>query len=259
MEQKMEKPSVLICGYGIVGHHLKGLFPWADIYDKNLSGYDKPPEKIYDFAFVAVPTPKKEDGSCDTSMVEEVIKKITAEIYVIKSTVPPFTTMSLQQTYGKRIVFSPEYNGATQHANVEYGFTILGGHSSDTFEVVQLYQYSVNGKWKFYQTDSKTAELVKYMENSFLATKVVFVNEFYRLAKRLGVNYGVLRELFLQDPRVNPSHTYVYEKYPYYDSKCFNKDIPAIIKFAEELNMEMELMKSVEKINEKFKTIALKK
>lgn len=75
-----------------------------------------------------------------------------------------------------------------------------------------------------------TAEISKYMLNSFLATKVSFCVQFWELCQTLGVHYEELRELFLLDPRINPSHTFVYEDKPYWDSHCFNKDIPAIAK-----------------------------
>ena len=63
------------------------------------------------------------------------------------------------------------------------------------------------------------------MENSFLATKVSFCNQFYELCKKHNISYEELRELFILDPRVNPSHTFVYEDSPYWDSHCLNKDV----------------------------------
>ena len=73
------------------------------------------------------------------------------------------------------------------------------------------------------------------------------------MAKKLDINYNVLRELFCLDPRVNKSHTFVYEKYPYYDSKCFNKDLPAIVKQMEKLDYKAEFIKAVIENNERFK------
>ena len=69
------------------------------------------------------------------------------------------------------------------------------------------------------------------MENSYLATKVSFCQQFYNLAEQIGVDYEELRELFILDPRVNPSHTFVYRDKPYWDTVCLNKDV---IKFNEE-------------------------
>jgi len=257
-EQTFSKPSVLIAGFGIVGKNLAATFPWAEKYDKFSGGEDgvmkDAPAKKYDFCFVSVPTPMNDDGSADTRYVRDVFDNINAEIYIIKSTIPPTTTESLRAETGKRIIFSPEYNGNTQHANVEHNFVVLGGDSKDTFQVSQLYQYASTAYISIYQVDSRTAELCKYMENSFLASKVVFCNDFYRMAENLGVNYNILREIFCADPRVNKSHTFVYESAPFYDSKCFNKDLPAIVKQMEKLGYDAPFVRAIIETNEKFKT-----
>lgn len=250
-EQVLEKPSILICGYGIVGRHIKDVFYWADTYDIKFN--NEIPNKIYDFAFISVPTPMKENGEADINSVKDVISKIKANIYIIKSTIPPNTTEQLKKEFNKRIVFSPEYQGNTQHTLNKESFVIVGGDKEDTNEVIQLYQYVYNGELKTYQTTSLLAELTKYMENSFLAMKVVFCNEFYRICKAFNVNYTELRELFIADPRVNKSHTFVYEKYPYYDSKCFNKDIPAFIESCKQNGYNADLLKAIIEINNKFK------
>ena len=86
------------------------------------------------------------------------------------------------------------------------------------------------------------------MENSFLATKVSFCQQFWNIANEIGVDYEELRELFVLDPRVNPSHTFVYDDHPYWDSHCLNKDVPAI---ADAYNAE--LLNAVIAFNEKQK------
>jgi UDP-glucose 6-dehydrogenase len=83
------------------------------------------------------------------------------------------------------------------------------------------------------------------MENSYLATKVSFCQQFFNLAEEMGVNYEELRELFILDPRVNPSHTFVHREQPYWDSKCLNKDVPAIAN-----TFNAPLLKSVIEFNE---------
>lgn len=99
--------------------------------------------------------------------------------------------------------------------------------------VAELYAYVKNGYYKLRFTDSVTAELWKYMLNSFLALKVTFCCEFADIAEKFGVSYPELRELFVMDERVGASHTYVYPDKPYYDSHCFNKDVPALVSFAD--------------------------
>lgn len=258
----MEKPSVLIVGYGIVGRNIHKVFDWAKInevlppvqQELKAKGQYYSPETHYDFAFICVQTPMMESGECDIHFVTEAIKKVKADVIILKSTIPPGTTYALRSLTGKKIIFSPEYYGETHHANgVEQNFVILGGNNKDTFKASVLYQHVYTGAIKIYQTDALTAELVKYMENCFLAMKVVFCNEFYRVAERFGINYNVLRELFLLDNRINPSHTFVYPEQPYYDSKCLNKDIPAFIKLAEQAGVSANLMKAVRLINEGYK------
>lgn len=245
--------NVLIIGYGVVGTNLSKeisvLNP--DIVDKYKPELTtKEIGKHYDIAFICVDTPYVRKGnSCDTKEVLNCIMENPADIYVIKSTCPVGTVDSLTQR-GIRVVFSPEYYGGTQHCNnYDYNFTIIGGEKSVCCEVVQLLQDVYDASHKFYITEAKTAELCKYMENCFLATKVSFCNEFYDAAKECGVSYEELRELFVLDPRVNPAHTFVYAEHPYWQSHCLDKDTRA---FAEQFS-NLTFMQSVISYNEKRK------
>ena len=91
-----------------------------------------------------------------------------------------------------------------------------------------MLQEVFDARHKFRIIDATTAELVKYMENAYLATKVTFCNEFFRIAQHYKVDYEDLRELVTLDPRIDPSHTFVYRSHPWYDSHCLNKDVAAI-------------------------------
>lgn len=228
--------KILMVGYGNIGKHMYGEFVGLnlDIYDPNIAAYAHRKQAKYDFAFICVPTDKLPDGSCDTSVVESAVNETEADVIVIKSTVPPGTTESLIRATGKNIVFSPENYGVTQHCKEEPGFVILGGTKYLRDRVAQLYAEVKNGYFKIRFTDTVTAELWKYMLNCFLALKVTFCNEFADIAKLFGVSYPELRELFVMDERVGESHTFVYPDKPYYDSHCFNKDVPALISFAGE-------------------------
>jgi UDP-glucose 6-dehydrogenase len=237
--------NVLIVGHGTVGTNLGRelgvLDPmFCDKY-KNETAHGH-----YRFAFICVDTPLV-DGTLDTSEVWNAIGENDADVYVIKSTVPVGTTDKLRERTGKRIVFSPEYYGATQHCNnFEFDFTILGGDRDDCVEVIQLLQKVYDGRHTFRIVDAKTAELAKLMENSWLATKVSFCNQFYDIAESKDVCYEELRELFILDPRVNPSHTFVNRSQPYWDSHCLNKDVP-------EASKDAPLLQSVIAFNESQK------
>lgn len=248
--------NILLCGYGAIGKRMKEEYSKLgnlDIYDP----YVKEEEiitvfvalkKYYDFAFLALPTPTK-DGLCDTSVVAEMIGKLHDKVgvIVIRSTVSVGFTKEISKTYGN-VVFCPEFYGTTQH-QVKNDFLILGGKRELCNKVAQLY-YKVkpaNFKIKFYE-DPTTAEMIKYMENCYLATKVVFCNSFAAACKKAGVEYDDVREGWLMDERVEPSHTIVYEDHPYYDSHCLNKDIPAFYN-----QFEDEFMSMVDAINKRRK------
>ena len=263
----------LICGFGNIGKHiLKEFESISDefaIYDKychaqNINGknIDIGDESIldddYDIAFICVPTEMNDDGSCDISEVEWIYDRLSksdnVNTVVIKSAVPVGTAGTLFSKYTEEpsyqwcptIVISPEFYGTTQHAEESPNFLILGTKIGNANSVVQLYQRVKDASFRFIFTDWKTAELVKYMENCWIATKVTFCNEFATIAKYFRINYNELRECWLADPRVSPSHTFVYEDKPYYDSHCLNKDIPALISFA---NSKSPLMEAVNTIN----------
>lgn len=254
-EQVFEYPETIIAGYGIVGKHLKEEFPFAVTYDPDKdqkANYIYPPASEYKFCFVAVPTPNK-DGKCDISFVEEALKSIKAEIYIIKSTVPPDTTKNLIQKYDKNIIFSPEYYGNTQFA-LKPNFVILGGEENICHEVRQLYELTKPANFKFYHCRSTEAEIIKYMENSFLAMKVIFCNQFKDIADLYGVSYDAIRDGFILDERVGDSHTRVFDDYRGYDSKCLNKDIPAFSRELKSKGFNNFIMDYVDMINTSYKS-----
>ena len=120
--------SVLIVGVGNIGSRLYREYGklTPDRYDP-YKGFNEKRDIRYDFAFIATDTPMKEDGSCDFSQVRTAINETDAEVYVIRSTVPPSTTEKLRAETGKRIVFSPEFYGTTQHCDentFDFSFTI---------------------------------------------------------------------------------------------------------------------------------------
>ena len=242
--------DILIIGYGVVGNNLakeiEKLNP--ELYDK-YKNVDTRTHDRYDIAFICVDTPINEEHLCDISEVANAIDENAADIYVIKSTLLPHTTEQLIEKTGKAIIFSPEYYGGTQHCNnFDFDFTILGGEKKDCKKVVQVLQRVYDGRHTFRIVDSTTAELAKYIENSWLAAKVSFCVQFYQLANKLGVSYEELRELFILDPRVNPSHTFVYDDHPYWSSHCLDKDVPAIA-----YSQNAELLLSMIDFNNKCK------
>ena len=246
----MEK-NTLIIGYGIVGSNLarelRDLHP--DIVDKFKNDVNTIRDIHYDLGFICVDTPLQDDGSLNVEEVENCIKDYNCEIFCIKSTCPVGTVERLSEQTGKRIVFSPEYYGNTKNCNnYTFDFTILGGKKEDCEEIIQILLPCYDGRHVFKIVEPKIAELVKFMENSFLATKVSFCQSFFNVCEKENINYSELRELFILDPRVNPSHTFVYKDTPYWDSHCLNKDVPAIAN-----QYDMKLLKNVIEFNDEQK------
>ncbi len=224
--------QILIVGYGIVGKMLgKEFVPLCpDIYDKYVPENNRRRDIQYDLAFICVDTPfVDENNPCDTTEVFRAVMENDAKLFVVKSTVLPGTCEKLADQTGKRIVFSPENAGNTQFSrNYKYDFTILGGEESDCCEVIQILQNVYDCQHRFSITDWRTAELVKYMGNAYLATNVSFCVQFWSIAQQCGVSYERMRELLLLDPRIDPSHTFVFADHPFWKSHCFDKDVPAI-------------------------------
>ena len=246
----MNDKNILVVGYGIVGKLEYKLLEKLEphIYDKYNTEVNTKSDIHYDLAIVAVPTPTI-DGRCDVSAVWDAVKENEADVYLIKSTVTVGTCDAIAAATGKRIVHSPEHSGATQHCNnFDYNFTILGGDKADCQFVQQIYQRVYDARHIFKFVDRKTSELSKYMLNSFLATKVSFCVSFWEICQQLGLSYEELRECFVLDSRIGRPHTFVYDDAPYWDSHCFNKDLPAIAN-----QFDVPLLKSVVEYNDKMK------
>lgn len=241
----MRDKTVLIVGYGVVGHNLAEelsvLKP--DIYDKYKKDVSTKKDMRYDFAFICVDTPfVSKDNACDTTEVINAINETDADIIILKSTVPiGFTSMMANRT-GRPIIFSPEFYGGTQHCNnFNFDFTVLGGARPYCKKVAQLLLDVYDARHQFKMVNSDTAEMLKYMDNSWLATKVSFCTSFWKMCQSgdYAVDYEELRELFILDPRVNPAHTFVYDNHPYWDSHCLNKDVPAVATMGNDLMMHI--------------------
>jgi UDPglucose 6-dehydrogenase len=253
--------AIGIVGYGVVGKALAKLFghdvetAGVRVYDKFLDGMNseqcRDAIQTCELVFVAVPTPQASDGSCDVTAVEEVVSWVNPPM-CFKSTVPPGTVDRLVAASGKRICFSPEYVGESRWhpwKGIEtHGFVIVGGEKSLCDYVVRTYQQVLGPLVLYYMTDAKTAELCKYMENTFLATKVAFVNQFYDLALAYGVNFNELRELWLADERIGRSHTIVTEERGY-RGRCLPKDMSAIIQAGKKVG-GAPLLEAVSRYNE---------
>jgi nucleotide sugar dehydrogenase len=208
-----------------------------------------------DFAVVAVGTPAREDGSCDTSQVQDAVSQLPTTRVLLRSTVPPGTTAQLARETGKQICFMPEYVGETYFSQLWSGadahipFLIFGGEPSiREYFVDQL--LPIVGPDKFlFQCSSSEAELIKYMENAYFATKVAFVNEFYEISRLLKLDWHAVREGWLLDPRVERDHSAVFPSARGFSGRCLPKDLSAIVQIARDAGWQPTLLAAVGESN----------
>ena len=256
-----------IVGQGYVGTAVKTVFQkHYDVftYDiKNtLSNISSLEELVRnaDVIFICVPTPMNKDRSCNTDIVEDVISDINDSIHidilnhhpkdnkvvVIKSTIPPGTTDRLNKENDNiNVIFNPEF---LTEANYLEDFRnqnriILGGKRPGTTIVKQVYS-KVLPEATVIKTGSVTAEMVKYMTNTFLATKVSFANEMSLICDKLGIDYDKVVEYATYDERLGKSHWSVPGPDGHYGfgGSCFPKDINALIKVCEKMDIPPNIL-----------------
>ena len=245
-----------IVGYGHVGQAMAKLFPGAVVYDEPLGVGTKEAVNQADACFICVPTPKKGSGECDTQIVEHVIVWVQTKVIIIRSTVPVGFTKTMVKKHSKRIVFQPEYYGETiAHPFADLrnqNWLSFGGEQEAIDLAIEAYKDVINSNVSIHMADSDSVELAKYMENAFLATKVIFCNEMFDLAAKLGVNYNSAREIWLADPRIGRSHTFVYQDRRGFGGSCLPKDTASLLFQGESCGADMSLLRSVIDKNESY-------
>lgn len=227
-----------IIGHGFVGSAVSNAFSNTVISDP---AYNKTtvsdlismnPEAI----FVCVPTPQSETGHVNGSVLADVLSQIPeGMLTIIKSTITPNNL-----PIGKKgMVLNPEFltqaNAKNEFLNPQ--FQLLGGNAEDTLRAEQIYKrdYCKVRICPFFHTDIVTASFVKYSINSFLATKVIFMNELKSLYLNSGgKNWDELSSIISQDQRVGASHMMVPgpDGLNGFGGACFPKDTSAFTQFA---------------------------
>ena len=266
-----------IVGQGYVGTAIKvGFESYYDLETYDKFSTDKSTCNLSDLVaecdviFVCVPTPMNKDGSCHTDIVEEVVSEINEivletesypyhikPIVVIKSTVPPGTTDRLHnKSRGLDIIFNPEF---LSEANFIEDFknqtrVILGGTRKGTNLLRQVYS-KVFPTAHIIKTGSITAEMVKYMTNAYLATKVSFSNEIKQICDKLDIDYDKVIEYATLDERLGKTHLGVPgpDGDLGFGGHCLPKDINALISVAHEFGIVPEVLEAVVETNDKVR------
>ena len=225
--------------------------------------------------FSAVGTPPDEDGSADLKYVLAVartfgrhIKKYT--ILVTKSTVPVGTAQKVKAVIqeeldkrGEKVAFevasNPEFlkEGAAVKDFMTPDRVVVGTESIRACKIMsRLYKpFMLSGERMIF-TDIPSAEMIKYAANSMLATRISFMNDIANLCERVGADVNMVRKGVGSDTRIGKKFLYAGCGY---GGSCFPKDVKALIKTAEQNGCEMKVLKAVEEVNEKQKSILFEK
>jgi len=216
-----------------------------------------------DVVFVCVPTPMGNNGTQDSSIIEGVVKelklKCSDSIVVVKSTVLP-SILDKIVSVNKNIIYNPEFL-RENYANEDFvnsEMIILGGNKKIASKVSSFYSNHSKCLTKNHVfMDIRTASLLKYSINTFLASKVLFFNEIFEIFEKLesGESWQSFIETISTDSRIGKSHMNV----PGHDGKkgfggaCFPKDTTAFLNYAKSIGVNFESLKAIIKKNNKIR------
>jgi UDPglucose 6-dehydrogenase len=220
--------------------------------------------------FIAVGTPQDEDGSADLKYVLQVAKSIGEnmngpKIIVDKSTVPVGTADKVSAELAKHtdlefdVVSNPEFlkEGSAIDDFMKPDRVVIGAPSVEAAEIMrELYAPFVRTDNPILVMDVRSAEMTKYAANAMLATKVTFMNEVANLCEAVGADVTQVRRGIGSDSRIGPNFLFPGCGY---GGSCFPKDVRALMKTAQENEMEMEIITSVDNVNNKQKSVLVKK
>jgi len=255
------KKKIGVVGVGWVGGAMARYFSGSGHevlpYDPPKGHADIGVLKDADAIFVCVPTPFDPGrGGFVSSYVEEAVSKIPgSKTVVIKSTVMPGTTASLQERFpGHRIMFNPEF---LREKTADEDFSrpdrqiigVTAASAGDAEAVLKLLPPAPYTR----VVGASEAETIKYFGNCFLALKVVFANQLYDVCAKLGLDYEAVKDCAAADPRIGPGHLQIFtDGYRGYGGHCFPKDVKAFVQLGDRIGVDLELLKTCDRINERL-------
>lgn len=262
----MNKTKIAIVGYGFVGKAVE--FGFRNQTNEIMivdpyQGHHNIDDLISfgpEFVFICVPTPMNDDGSINKSIISSVAKELNDvdATIVVKSTITPDVLEEI--CVDERFVYNPEFL-TERNAFDDFlrpNFHVLGGTSKSMDKVKDLYTYNSNcNPAPFHYMTPIEASLVKYGINSFLATKVVWFNQWKYLVESLGARYNVVSKSIGEDERIGHSHT----KVPGPDGKkgfggsCFPKDTTAITHFSRTNGIDLSILEEAILINSEYRSV----
>ena len=226
--------------------------------------------KDAEIIFLALPTPPGEDGSADLSYILGVADQLghlisDYKVIVDKSTVPVVTAQKVKEAVSKNakvdfdVVSNPEFlrEGFAVDDFMKPDRVVIGSSSDRAKKIMdQLYKPFVRQGNPVIFMDEKSAELTKYAANSFLATKITFMNEIANFCEKVGADVDKVRIGIGSDERIGKRFLFPGIGY---GGSCFPKDVQALVKSGNENDFSFEILKAVMEVNESQKTILMPK
>ena len=220
--------------------------------------------------FLALPTPEDADGSADMSYVMSVAGEIGKQltrytVIVNKSTVPVGTAEKVRALIAQHtsaafdVVSNPEFlrEGFAIHDFMHPERVVIGTSSEQAAGIMKkLYEPFVDTEEAILLMDEKSSELTKYAANAFLATKITFMNEIANFCDRVGANVDAVRQGVGSDSRIGSRFLFPGIGF---GGSCFPKDIKALKKSGQEVNLQFSILESVIDVNEQQKTVLFSK
>lgn len=239
--------------------------------------------------FICVPTPQDDDGSCDTSIVEDVIAGLLTNrayqgIIAIKSTAVPGTTEELIEIYSKlgtvrlrnkpmtygpsttvvkmvepKICFVPEFlreKHAISDFTENHDICVVGTNNPDIYKKV----CEAHGHYpqKFVMLSPTEAELTKYFSNVFNAMRVIFANGFYEVCEQLGADYKKIKDAVVSRPTIKNLYLDCNENFRGFAGVCLPKDTAAFARLSEVLGVDAEIFQTIVRDNKLYRPTAPK-
>ena len=214
--------------------------------------------------FVCVPTPMKSDGSCDVSIVEDVVldlsKNAFAGVICIRSTCIPGTTQTLIEKYkNTNICFSPEFlreRCAVEDFIENHELLAIGTENDEAFEKIKNAHGNLPKNTA--RLTPTEAELLKYFNNTYAAVRIIFANYMFEISQRLNADYNQILDAYLQTQKSTGNYLSVNENLRGFGGMCLPKDTTAISKLSEKLGIPFELISTVLSDNEKLEITVFK-
>ncbi|MEW6604506.1 MAG: UDP-glucose/GDP-mannose dehydrogenase family protein [Thermoproteota archaeon] len=215
--------------------------------------------------FICVGTPMKPDGSVNLDYIDKVsieigrcLKSANHPVVCVKSTVPPKTTEDIVASNIKKmggnfgIAMTPEFlrEGSAVTDSRNPHLIVIGSNDDRTHNIVEEFFRSVYGQTtRILHTNIVSAELIKYANNSFLATKISFVNTIANVCNRIpGADVDVIAQAIGADPRIGPQFL---NAGPGYGGSCFPKDVSGFINYCKKIGYDPILLRATDAVNKR--------